>query len=343
MATNTSATLSPMVNTYAVRKFLRRAQPGLVTERFGQKDNQPKNKGKVRKYRRYEALPVAIAPLSEGVTPEADMLTLTDVEVTLEQFGSWVKITDVIADTHEDPVLNETVKLCGEQAAAVVEKVRISRLKAGTNVFFANGVASRDAVITTVKPTDLKLVERTFNRHGAKTISQIIKATPNVATEPVPPAYFAMCHTDLRDDLYAIAGFTRVENYGSAEKAIEHEIGRYGSIRFVCPPMLFEPWLAAGAATSSAFLSNGVDPSGNAACDVYPIIIVARDAYGIVPLQGMGAAQITVMNPNQPDKADPLNQWGLVSWKIYQAIVILNQMFMARIECACTAVPAVAA
>jgi N4-gp56 family major capsid protein len=46
-----------------------------------------------------------------------------------------------------------------------------------------------------------------------------------------------------------------------------------------------------------------------------------------------------VLNPGTPSKSDPLGQVGYVSWKTYQAGAILNEQWVARIECCCTANP----
>jgi len=48
---------------------------------------------------------------------------------------------------------------------------------------------------------------------------------------------------------------------------------------------------------------------------------------------------IGVGNPGKKTKDDPLGQKGFVSWKTYQTGAILNQSWMARLECASTASP----
>jgi len=70
--------------------------------------------------------------------------------------------------------------------------------------------------------------------------------------------------------------------------------------------------------------------------DVYPILYFARDAYGTVALKGQNAITPTVINPT-PTKSDPLGQRGSVGWKTMQTAVILNDAWMARLECAVTA------
>jgi len=243
-------------------------------------------------------------------------------------------------DTHEDNVLDEAVTLCSEQIADTIEVIRIAKLKAGSNIFYANNVATRLLVNSPPLASDLKRIVRSFNRRKARPISSIVKASASIATEPVAPSFFAMCHTDLIADLKNMTGFTEVKNYSNSDRALPGEVGACEGIRFICTA-LFEPWLAAAtSATGTTYLSSGDIPASALAPDVYPIIIVAQNAYGIVPLQGENAVTPTVLNPGKPSKSDPLGQRGYVSWKTMQTSCILNQNWLVRYECACSAIPA---
>jgi N4-gp56 family major capsid protein len=71
--------------------------------------------------------------------------------------------------------------------------------------------------------------------------------------------------------------------------------------------------------------------------DVYPVLFVARDSYGVVSLKGKEAVQMMVLNPNMPRGGDQLGQRGSVGWKALHTAVILNQLWMVRAE---VAVPA---
>jgi N4-gp56 family major capsid protein len=335
--TNVYGDISPRTAGYAAKRLLERGQYELVTERFGHFDPQPKKNSKTRKWRRYESLPRATAPLAEGVPPTGQKITYSDIEVTLEQYGDSVKLTDVIMDTHEDPVLNESMDLCGEQAAETIEILRINVLKAGTSVFYANGVTARTSVNSAPTRGDFRKIYRHFKRNKAKEISKIVKASALVATEPVGTSYYCMGHTDLDADLRSISGFIPVENYSDSSKALPGEVGKLENFRIVLTP-LFEPW-EAGGASGTTFLSGGAAVASSTACDVYPLIFVARDAYAIVPLQGEGAVTPMVLNPGKPSKSDPLGQIGYVSWKTYQAAAILNHNWITRLECAATATP----
>jgi N4-gp56 family major capsid protein len=70
--------------------------------------------------------------------------------------------------------------------------------------------------------------------------------------------------------------------------------------------------------------------------DVYPVVYLGRDAFGIVPLKGKDSLIPMVVNP-RPASGDPLAQRGTVGWKAMTTAVILNDAWMARLEVACTA------
>lgn len=327
--------ISPRTAGFAVRKLLERGQYLMTLERFGQVDPQGKNKTLTRKYRRYNSVARAIAPMAEGIPPAGQMLSYTDINVTLEQYGDHVKLTDVIVDTHEDPVLDECMGILGEQIAETVEVIRYNVLKAGTNVVYSGSATTRGTVSSAPLRGDLRRIVRSLKKNKAREISTIISATAKISTEPVAPAYFAVGHTDLDSDIRAMSGFVPVEQYSDSTKALPGEVGKVETIRFVLSA-LFEPFLASGASTTDK-LTNGA--TGTGSCDVYPILVFGRDAFAMVPLQGSNAVTPTVINPGKPDKSDPHGQIGFVAWKRYDGCVILNQLWMCRYECAVTSNP----
>jgi hypothetical protein len=93
---------------------------------------------------------------------------------------------------------------------------------------------------------------------------------------------------------------------------------------------IFEPFIDAGGAKGSMLSSGGTS------ADVYPILFLGADAYGIVALKGMFAITPMVVNP-KPSDSDPLAQRGSVGWKTLQTAVILNDSWMLRAEVAATA------
>lgn len=281
------------------------------------------------KFRRYNSLPAATTPLTEGVTPTSKKLNKTDVTATMSQYGDVIELTDIIQDTHEDPVLKEMMAVAGEQAAKTVEIIRFNVLKACSNVFYANSVAGRTSVIAVPSRADQRKIVRALERQEAARITNIVRSTPNFNTENVLPAFIGLCHVDCTTDIRGMDGFTSIADYGSAT-AYETEIGNCEDVRYLKSTIF------------TAYPDGGGSPTGKvstagSAADVYPIIYLARDAYGLVALKGKYAVTPIVRNPNQPSPSDPLGQRGFVAWKTMQTAVILNDAWMAVYECACTA------
>lgn len=327
MAQTAYGDISPRTAAYAEKELLKRGLPFLVLEKFGQAKTLPEASSKVIKFRRYSALPNTPAALTEGVTPAGQTLAVTDITATLSQYGDKVTITDVILDTHEDPVLNEAVNLLGEQAAQMIEKMRFGVLKAGTNVLYANG-ATRNAVNTAITLQLQRRAVRALKRQNARFITSIVRSTPNYGTENVAPGFVALIHPDLEADVRGLAGFVPAEKYGSMTPW-ENELGKVEDVRYVSST-IFEPWADAGAVKGTMLSTSGTN------ADVYPVLYVARDSYGIVALKGMFAVTPMVVNP-KPSDSDPLAQRGHVGWKAMQTAVILNDAWMVRAEVAATA------
>ncbi|HET6599721.1 MAG TPA: N4-gp56 family major capsid protein, partial [Burkholderiaceae bacterium] len=277
--------ISPRTTAYAAAELLKRGLPYLVLELFGQAKPIPRNSSTSVKFRRYNSMDPTPKALTEGVTPAATKLTSTDVLATLTQYGDGVQISDVIEDTHEDPVLREAQDILGEQAAQMIEAVRFGKLKAGTNVYYANG-ASRLEVNSVVSLALQRKITRALQRQKASRITKVVRSTPDYGTEAVAPSFIGLCHTDCESDIRDMPGFVPVEKYGSMTP-YESEIGKVENVRYVAS-QVFEPWEDAGGdPTTNGVLSTSGGAPGKA--DVYPILYIGADAYGIVPLKGKAA------------------------------------------------------
>jgi N4-gp56 family major capsid protein len=339
--------------------MLKRAMPYLHLEKFGQVYPLPTNSTMTAKFRRYFLagasgaagpdsgsffIPVAITPLVEGVTPSGSLLANQDYTVTLGQYGDFVTITDVIEDTHTDPVLQQTTDILGESAAVTVETLRFNTLVAGTNVFYSYGsntaVSTRATVRWPISLADQRRVTTALNGQNARKITQVVASNPDFNTKSVEASYMAVCHPDLESDIRNMTGFVAVASYGPHTTPFEGEIGSIEQVRYLTSTVI-APFLAAGAVVAD-FNNTGSTPvgtgksAGGTDLDVYPILIFGRDAYGIVPLKGKSSMTPMVVNP-KPAAGDPLAQRGTVGWKLYTGQVILQDLWMARLETACTA------
>ena len=329
----TDAGVSPRTNVYAERQMLKHAMPVRILDKFGMLRPMPKNKTQTIKFRRPKVFTAATTPLVEGVTPSATQFRYEDVSASLKQYGEVVEITDVIEDTHEDPVLNDASQQAGENIGRTMEALDWGVLRAGTNVFYSNGTA-RTSVNTPLTLSKQRAVIRALKAQKAYKITRVLSASVNYGTKAVEAAYVAVHHTDVEQDIRELAGFTPVAEYGNRKPINEYELGSVEDVRYICSPDL-EPFADGGGALGGSG-TNMVSTSGTSS-DVYPILYIGRDAYGLVPLRGQGAVSPSILRPGVKSKSDPLGQRGYVGWKAWHTSVILNQVWMARLEVAVTA------
>lgn len=322
--------ISPRVGIYAVANFLEHAGPVMVLEKFARTETLPKNKGSVVKFRRFVPFEINTTALVEGVTPAPNMLQYEDVTVMVSQYGAWVTFTDVIVDVHEDPNLQKITMGLGEQAGGIKEAIIWQELIGGTSVIYTGSATSRATVEAPVSEVELNAAQRFLKANKARHITKMLKAGQGIATEPVAPGFLAFGHTNLEPDLRALTEFTPREKYSNFSPVSDYEIGKYQDIRFVLSPDLSPLWGAGSAVITGVLSRDGAN------VDVYPIVIVGQDAYGVVPLRGMDSATVTVKNPTATYE-DPLAQRGFASWKMWYVAVRLNEEWMVRIEAAASA------
>jgi len=326
MSGSTYGDISQRTAAWAATEMLEHARPIIVLSDYGQSKPMPKNKAEQVKFRRPVPYVVSTTQLTEGVTPSSHKTSYVDVPATMGQYGDVAEITDKVDDLSEDPVLKDMSMLSGEQAAETIEMVTWGVIKGGTNVVYA---ASSDSARTDVKTpiglTAQRTATRFLNAQRGRKITSKMSSSVQYGSEAVDAAYLAFGHTDLDSDVRDIPGFVPVEKYGSM-KPLPFECGKVENVRYVLTPLL-EPFADAGDTASGT----GMVTSGTKV-DVYPIVMIAKEAYGLVPLRGAGAIHPTVLNPGTPSKSDVLGQKGFVGWKTWFVAVVLNQAWMVRLE-----------
>jgi N4-gp56 family major capsid protein len=265
--------------------------------------------------------------LAEGTTPTARTLSYTDVTATLEQYGVLYAITDKTFDLYEDDVAGDMKQQIGETVGLIREMVNYGAVKAATNKFYAGG-SSTDTVDETLSVNLIRKVTKDLKKEHGKMITKIIEPSGNFGTSSVEAGYVVYCHTDMEPAIRDLPGFIPVSDYGSRRTISEQEIGSVESFRFVLSPEL-APYINAGAAVGTT----GLYSTGGANIDVYPVIVTGEEAWGQVALRGVNSLQPTWIAPGTKDKSDPLGQRGYAGASFYHDALVLNQGWMAVIEC----------
>lgn len=306
------------------RNLLKNALPALLHSRFGQVRPVPKNMGTKITFGRFGALPANLTPLTEGITPTGKKLSSTQISATLIQLGDFITITDWVSMTGLDPMLLIAGEALGDQAGDTMDQYHRNKLVAGTTVRYAAGADGRSNVATALADADMDSVIRTLRGNNAKPIRSMIMAGGKVNTYSISPCYIAICHTDCQKDIELLSAFTPVKDYASQKDVMVEELGAKGNIRFLLTTNA-KIYQAEGIAVGSTGLKADDDTN----IDVYATLIMAKDAYGMIPLQRKTIQNI-IKKMGHGD--DPLNQRATSGWKTATTGKILNDDFLLRIE-----------
>lgn len=297
--------LSPEMKTFYDKALLKFAKPNLVHDQFAQKRNIPKNGGKTIEFRRYSQLPKALTPLVEGVTPTGQNLNVTTVSATVDQYGGYITLSDVLLLTAIDNNLMEAIELLGDQAGRTLDTITREVLCSGTNVIYAGGAQGRTAITTANKLSvdDIKKAVRELKVGLAKKINGY---------------YVAIVHPDCVYDLENDDEWINASQYAGSTQIFEGEIGKLYGVRFV-ESTEAKIWAEAGASDIS----------------VYATLVMGANAYGTTNVEG-GGLQSIVKQLGSGGTADPLNQRATAGWKAIKTAEILYDDYLVRIESAST-------
>ncbi len=220
--------LSPEMKTYYDRALIRFASPKLVHAQFGQQKPIPQGSGKTIEFRRFSPLPKALVPLTEGVTPKGNTLNVTTVESTVEQYGDYVTLSDMLTLTAVDSVISETQTVLGDQAGRTLDTVIREKISAGTNVQYANGKADRSL---------LEGGNADESKNDYLTVAEVKKAVATLKRNNATPfkdgCYVAIIHPDVANDLTNDPEWKAIKQNVDPEDWYQGTIGKIHGVVFV--------------------------------------------------------------------------------------------------------------
>jgi N4-gp56 family major capsid protein len=344
MAVQQYNTSTPRIGKIA-GEILKHAEPKLVLGISGDQKKIGKNQSDTIVYRRW--VPVggtagtaagtntwdvtaAGYQVSEGVTPAAQTLAPDDITVQLQQYAVLFSYTDKTADLYEDKIPDEMKLQAGETMGLVREMVDYGALKGCTNKFYSGGT-SRATVDEAISLTMLRKVSKSILGNRGSMVTKVLGAGPNYATAPVEQSFLVFCHTDLEHDIRELPGFKATHEYAHGEPIHECELGSADRYRFILSPELGEI-----ADSGAAIGSTGLVSTTGTNIDVYPIVVIGKDAWANVALRGMSAIKPIHVPYDQADSFDPLGQVGYIGCKFYSASFVQNDGWMAVVEAGAT-------
>ena len=194
-------------------------------------------------------------------------------QITVQEHGNAVSNSELLIQSSFDDIMATTTTLLGRDYAMVMDCELRDVALSGTNVVYAGGKTSRDA-LTTADKMSVAVVKDSIE----------ILATNNA------PKYnnmywicFAHPHQsrDLRDD----PAWINASNYGAPENLFNGEIGRIDDTRFIETTLMCNGACASTDPAFKAYLKKGFGGDGSnpalSNCNVYQSVIFGDAYYGI--------------------------------------------------------------
>lgn len=294
MAQTTTTTALADLQTYFSKRLLDIATKDTVLTESGYMENIPSNSSKTISFTQYSRLAIPGAVLTEGTTPTDTALNPSAITATIDQWGAFVTLTDLVALTVKHPIVQEATMLLGEQAAETVETTVNTVLVAGTGVQYAAGAANRAALTAA-------------NVVNALEFRKVLKTLRLAGSRPFDDGYYHMF----------------------VDPAVEMDILADSEMRAVTQftPKQAEEGKVIGAWYGIKVYRSNIIPTIASTATIHTSYVVGRNAYAVTKLQEL---QTYVEGPGGNN--DPLHQRRTIGWKTGFKSVILNNNFMVRIE-----------
>ena len=301
--------MSAEMKTFYEKRLIDQAEPALVHDQFGDPYPIPANGGKNIEFRKYDSLPKATTPLTEGVTPDGQTMNVSTVTAEVKQYGGWVPITDTLQLTAIDNNIVQATKIIASQAGRTLDTIVRDVLAGGTNVIYAPKIGEGGAETPVTSRATLDATCQLTSDLIARAATQL-KA---MNADPIGTSFVGIIHPYVTYELRRDPDWIDVHKYAQPDEIYNGEIGTLHGVRFV--------------ETSEAKIWKGTGcPAGLA---VFSTLILGAHAYGSTEIEGGGLEHI-VKQLGYGD--DPLNQRASVGWKAHKTAERLVEQYMVRSE-----------
>lgn len=300
-ATSTShPKMSPTMKTFYDTSLLENAREVLVFNQFGDKQ---KIKGNKVEWRKFDTFKKALAPITEGITPEGSVFGMTKIEATTSQHGDYTTVTDRLEYEAYDDIIMGCTQEMGAASGATMDTLTRNILIQGNCVMYCpksdgTAITSRSALTNTclLTPSVLKKAATWLKKNKAPKINGY---------------YVALIHPSVSHDLTESAEWKEYHKYNDTAPIFKGEIGELHGFRFI---------------ESTECKVHAKNAAGYA---TYDTICLGANAYGVIEPENESMEMII------KDKSvigGPLELYSTVGYKFSHGAKILYEERLLRIE-----------
>jgi len=320
---NTASSFSSDIESYIADETLPLAVRQLVAYQFGDPLELPEGRGTTYTATRYNRIPLPYSPLSEGVPPIGESMTISQVTATAQQWGDSVTITDVAELTIKHPLFKKAIELCGLQIAETLERNTYNSLNAGTQVNYAGSVGSRFALgaSNVMSLHEVNRAVATMKTLGAPrfmgdemTDTKIdaeqggARASNNSRTTP---HFVSLIHPLVVGDMRENSTVVTAWSYSDINRLYNAEIGELGGVRF-CESNMIPSWTGLAARTVTGSSSGGTIPAGT-----YYVVVTGSDTQNQYESQICQISSSVVLTGTTSSVSVSLPNVSGYTWNVY--------------------------
>ncbi len=215
------STFTSDAQTYIAAQTLKRIKRDVIVYGLGRKEKLPNRFSKTFQYTRYEKLNLPLSALTEGTTPDNSSMTISTVSAVMDQWGSYVNLSDVAQITAKHPVLQEGIRVLAEQATETIDRECIKLLQSSANVNYAAARADR--------------VSLTAGDYMATaTVKKAVATLRNGGAVPQQGRLFiGLMDPSVESDMTADSTFLTAASYSNITALFNGEAGTWMGVRWM--------------------------------------------------------------------------------------------------------------
>lgn len=307
--TNFQTTYNADVSTFIQKEKLPLVQRQLVLYQFGQALRLPKQRGLTYTATRYDRSNLPIAALSEGVPPVGETIPIAQVNVTAQQWGDTITLTDIADFSIEHPLFMVAKDLIAMNAQETLERNTANALMANTQINYVNTRGARASLVAgdVMNSHEINRVVTSLRIVGAYEFNSVMNEDVKVTAGKPSMAsadpkgfshYVAVCRPEVEADLRENSTVTLAWANSDVNKLYNNELGYWSGVRWVRSNYM--PYFVGngtpttgGSAANGSFTANTT--GGALAAGTYYLQIVGMlTQNGYETLIGQISAAITV-------------------------------------------------
>lgn len=310
-------TLNPLVKDFYDTELLENTRMGRYYAQFAKHQALPaRHAGKVQ-WRKFNTFDKA-GKLQEGVIPTGQKMGMTYVEASINQYGTYVTISDKLELRGYDDVILAATEEMGASYNETDETLIRDFLMTGTNVIYCDNVntGSNNAVVDTpTGPTGMGATAASWSLLTRKMIKKVVTKMKKDKVPKINGSYVAVIHPSVAEDVRNDPQWEDAHKYSATAEIFDGEIGKLEGVRFI--ENADAPVLGATAAYKNA-----------AAGVTYATFFFGADAYAMIDPAG-GNLQMIIHDKDEA--GGPLNQFSTIGYKFETGFAFLYPERLCRV------------